>query len=213
MYARLKLKIILTVQLVLPASTSDLMWPSNEDLLFSDTSLSFGQTLFSDSTNLSQNQEAFFEELDSGNVWPLSDTDGLTGSPFSDDAWDRTFELAGCSSSENLSAMDKSRVRRLNKSEKCKNSAVELHSSNEDVFKERVDLLGGDLDILKKLTETIRNKAANTRCVFYTLSILPWGVCSSGWPPDEIATGESVSIPTRGVFSLYRLEYYNLGKR
>lgn len=211
MLAHLKLSILLVWQLLLPVSDSNLLWPSNEESLFPDTSLPLGQTFF-DSIELSENQESLFEDLDGSILLPLSDTDGVTRRPFSkEDSLDKAIELADCSS-ENLSTMDISMVKRIAESGSCKNTAAELQSDSEDAFQERVKLLGDDSATWDKLTETMRNKAAHTRCVFYTLSLLPWGVCSSGWLPDEIPLGESISIPTRGVFILYTLEYYKLGK-
>lgn len=216
MRSRLELKVILIFQLLVSALDSDILWPSNEDSPFSDTSLSLSQTSsFLDSIKFSESQEPLFEDLDSTIISPSSDIDGLTGSSFTNDvALDKSFELADCSPSESLSTIGTSRVRRLDLEESgsCKDTAAEPHPGGEDIFNERVDVLRGDPDILQKLTETMRNKAANTQCVFFTLSILPWGVCSSGWPPDEILLGETVAIPTRGVFSVYTLEYYKLGK-
>lgn len=210
MYAHLRLNTMLILQLFLPASDSDLLGPAVGDPLFFDPSLSPNQASFVVSAKLPEIQDSLFENLDSSIDLSLSDIDGLTGSPFSnDDALDKDFQLADCSSLETLFPV---RVRRLDGSGNCKYSAAESHSSSEDTFQEPMDLLSGDPDILDKLTETMRNKAANTQCVFYTLSILPWGVCSSGWPPDEIALGETIMIPTRGVYGLFRLEYYKLGK-
>lgn len=213
MYAHFKLKLVLIVQLFSPASDAAFLWPPVGNPLLFDPNLSLGQASFVDSVQSLENQDPLFKDLDSGFVLPLSDTDVLTGSLlFNDDALGKDSELADCSSSETPSAIAMSRVRRLDQSETCKTTAGEPGSSSDDDFKERINLPFGDLNILDKLTEAMKNKAANTRCVFYTLSILPWGVCSSGWPPDEIPMGRTVNIPTRGVFSLYVLEYYKLGK-
>lgn len=213
MNAHLTLKITLGLRLLLLTSGSDLVWPSSEDSIFSDTGLSLSQTSFIDSLKSSEHQESLFEGLDDGIVLPFSDTDALVGSPFStNDAFDTALELTDCSSPEILHTIGQSRVRRWDGSGYCKDPSREPHTNSEDVFKERMDLLRSDPNILDKLTETMRNRAANTLCVFYTFSILPWGVCSSGWPADEILLGKTMTIPGRGVFDLYRLEYYKLGK-
>lgn len=214
MHAHLKFRLLLILQLFLPASNSDPLWLPSVNSLVLEPNLSLSQASFVDSATFAEDQDPLFENVDSGIVLPLDDPDSLTESLFSDDggALNKDIKVAGCSSSETFSTTEISRVRRRDESGNCRNSAAEVPSSNEDGFQERVDLLPGDLDILDQLTETMRNKAANTRCVFFTLSVLPWGVCSSGWPPDEIPMGESISIPTRGAFSLYVLEYYKVGK-
>ena len=213
MYAHFKLKLILILPLLSPASDSDFLWPPAGNSLFSDPNITLGEASFVDSAKLPEHQDLFFEDLDNSIDLPSSDTGGLMGSLFfNDDAQDQDFELAECSSSQTSSAIGISRVKRLDQSGNCKTSTTQPDSSSDDDFKESIDLLSGDLNILDKLTEAMKNKAANTRCVFYTLSILPWGVCSSGWPPDEIPMGRTIDIPTRGVFDLYVLEYYKLGK-
>lgn len=219
---------------------SDPTWPSAD--LF-DPGSQFDQGAFSSSLALSSSDQisSLFEPAQSGgdsnaffentSTWLSSNTDtsfltssetGLNGpdliSADAEPISDIFDNIADCSLSNPLSPMSKSRIRRKNNPESCKNPASNV---NIPPFGDegRTDLDKADgLNELLKDPETRRllmnaeyNGDHNPYCYLLTGGILPWGVCSSDQREDATALDDVLVFPTFGRFLLHTLTHCTLG--
>lgn len=212
---------------------SDSSWPSGD---LSDSELPLSQSAFSSNLALSPldqtasffgpaqsdgDPDAFLENMsdslfsNTDNSFSTLSETGLnelyfdsTIDPPTSDFWD----AAGCSMSMPLPATGKSRIRRTEKSESCKNPISGADTPPLGGGKEETDSNRIDFDELMKDSETRRlflnaesNEDHNPYCYLLTGGLLPWGVCDSGYRDDVTDSADDLVFPGYGRFVLHKL--------
>ena len=218
---------------------SDPSWPSGD---LSDSELPLSPTVFSSNlallpsdqtaslfgpAQLDGDSDAFLENMsdslfsNTDNSLSTSSETGLnelnfvsTNDPPTFDFWD----AAGCSMSMPLSATGKSRVRRSENSESCKNPTSGADIPPLGGEKEETDLNRIEFNEMMKDPETRRllfnaesNGDHNPYCYLLTGGLLPWGVCDSGNRDDVTDSLDDIVFPGFGRFVLYKLTHCTAG--
>ena len=235
MFSHLVFHTIFTFSLLFCASTgnSDSVWPSNDGSLFSETASDQTSPLFDSlhspeefdsSSSDVDTTGSLFESAESSTSIP-SEIDYNKISLFSgDDALilDDAFDLADCSTSEDLPAIEKSRLRRRDGSGSCTNpdmkppTAADFppgganEGSDPEKLAELWQLLQ-DPEYLNMLTAAQSNPRHNTFCYILTGGLLAWGVCSSGRSEDAIQSAYHVVFPQWAQFLQYSLTHCTPG--
>lgn len=135
--------------------------------------------------------------------------------------FDDTFEMAECETSKSLPVIGKkSRLRRLDDSRSCKIPTTTpptgvdppLGGADDEPVK-ILDLMTrlNDPYFLMKYTAARQNRDHNSYCYLFTEGILPWGVCSSGNPEDQLTINDQLHVVTIGFFNAYDLDHCTLG--
>lgn len=176
-----------SLDLEAPALPSDDLTSTFSSQIESSSSSSlFDQNLFSEASN-SNTFESLSSNLNDDTIFsPSSDTVDVNN----------LLQLADCSTSDNLSLLNKSRVRRGNSPAICDNKANAATSGE--------GILGGQEDSV--IDASIRNALMqvgsdriendqNPLCHALTHGRLPWGVCNSGNLLDE----ELVVVPPQVI--------------
>lgn len=219
-------RLVLCVACILPmvsALNSDVLSPFYEDSFLPNPEFSPDQTdqpslpvddmtSFFDTNQLPD--ESIFENQD-GISSPSNENDGWIGtSSWNDVALDDSLELAGCSSSNVLPAIGRSRVKRLDESGICKDSPVTSSSDSVGSVSGKDPDLSGLGEVLpqnpsdmERLLGGVGDEDQNTFCVLYSSFVLPYGVCSAG----EVMVAGILSIPPRGTFYHYTLKHFTIG--
>lgn len=183
----LMLNLISFLPIILSTIALDSTWSSDDDLFQnSGTPLPLDQTgpplaltTLPENTYFPDPLEDLFQDTNSNNI------------PLFDDASFDNFELAGCSASEYLPAIGKSRFRRRDDPKSCANTMTPPAAAD--------TLPGGASDTIPGSTSdrnspprsgalaralTVEDK--NSFCATYTQGELPWGLCSSGIVTDVL---------------------------
>lgn len=243
MFSHLALSAIFILSSIVPASISDsdLLWPPENVNLFSDANffsdtesssipagsssdqalLPLDQTgLLFGSTQLPGDSESFLPDTDP--------TDSLFGNaesstPIGSESFDGgSFNLAGCSASEDFPAIGKNRLTRRDGSGTCTNPDTTSPKAaghvpggldgplDPDKFNELLDLLK-DPEMKEILNQAQANKDHNTYCHILTAGLLPWGVCSSGRLVDETSSSFPMVFLGLSSFVQYTLDWCTLG--
>lgn len=218
---------------------SDLAEPLNDESLFSDqplpldeSALSSNQPVFlasNDIASQSSNQPVFLASNDiappSFSDWDDLNTDtsellsssesandSILSTPFNDPLLADTSQQVGClTSSEYLPPFGKSRARRRDGLGLCPNTAN--GGAGDIVWPDLPGLreLRTKWDGQELMNEAVGDSRFNALCYLYSLSILPFGVCSSGDPKDvRLTTGET-AIGPYGRFITYIVSRGTLG--
>lgn len=198
MRSLLLLDMFFTLPAILAALDS---WPSNDESLFSDPDLALDASALPSNelalapSDQTESPSLFDSDLLPENSetdtpwsfsWDLNDDSSL-GSSLDDVGVDNSFELADCSASESLHFFGKSRVRRNDHLGICKKKPDAATGESEgwdlESFQRALDIRPGAEE---KPTELTNSEQQNRFCFLLTLGALPWGVCSSGNPADEV---------------------------
>lgn len=193
---RLVFDVLFILSIIVSPAKSDLIFDdlplSDTELPLNDDALAFNpQALPLTDDTLAFNQQASPVDLTSS---PQEGSDSLFGDTgnidlFSteyDGVWE-TSQLAGCTSSELLPAIGKSRLRRRDGTGACENLDT---TAPTDAGAAAYD------DFLRNLEETTNRKALGTNnldlsinCAVISGGQLPWEICSSGDHMDRIRSG------------------------
>ena len=184
-------------------------WPSNDESLFSDSDLAM------DAPALPINELALgpsdqdesswlfdpdlvslldpdllpaTSETDTSGLqfWDLDDASTL-GSSIDDVEMDNSFQLADCSASESLPLFGKSRAKRNDNLGVCKETPDAASDGLEGWTLERLErALNGRPGAAETPEGALNSEEQHEICSLLSLGALPWGVCSSGNPADEV---------------------------
>lgn len=204
-------------------------WPSNDDSLFSDSDWALDSpALPSDDLALvpldQDNSPPLFDtdlpsvnsetDLSESIPWAFNDDPTLSpSSSFDDLSLADSFQLADCSaSSENLPLFSKSRIRRNDSPGVCEPNPDGTSSDG----LEGLDLgrIQRELDVRLNPVETMKgtlNDEHNEFCTLLTVGALPWGVCSSGNPADELlVVTDPITVKGNPQSLAYKLSHCTL---
>lgn len=227
------LDLIYTFSALVHATALDLPWSSSDDVFQSDIESPSDQAAlpFSQLTpGLDDTAASLFEpadapvDLGSSNLHaPGSDLGDLDNSKdlfasgsnlLSDNTVFNTgFDLSDCSPTDSLPNIGKSRARRRDDSQACPDPTVagaQMASGSADDLSSLRDLFTG-LETIQRLAGGSSTEDQNPACYEFTRGILPWGVCSSGNPDDELQLHSSLMPPAWVIFDIWLLRHCTMG--
>lgn len=219
--------IVFNTLFTIPVSVSASIWDSDpfrsfEDL--SDPELAFSsdkvvltpdQTASLFDSALSDGDSDAFLENTPDPLFSNTDKSGLTAlnfEPTNDPSASDFFNVVDCSTSTPFPTIGKSRIRRTETPESCKNPASgadipPLGGGKEEANPTGIDFdkLMEDSEVRRRLMQAESNSDQNPYCYLLTGGLLPWGVCDSGNRDDLVGTGENMIFPGYGRFVLHKL--------
>lgn len=143
--------------------------------------------------------------------WDLNG-DSALGSSFDDLGIHDSFKLADCSASENLTPFDKLRTRRNENLGKCEQNPDGLTGDTQRDPESIQKLLETQLGAEEIPMAGLTSKDQNQFCFLLSLGVLPWGVCSSGDPADELLViMDPITINGNPQALAYTLSHCTLG--
>ena len=216
-------------------SVSASIWDSDLDLSFEDLSdpelaFSFDQAVSTPDqaaslfgSALSDEDSGAFLETTPDPLFPDTGSSGLTAfnldSTNNDPLTFDDFNVVDCSTSAPFPAIGKSRIKRTETPESCKNPTsgadlppLDSGKKKTDPIRTKFDRLMEDPETRQLLMQAEFNSDQNPYCFLLTGGLLPWGVCDSGYRDDVTDYKDNLIFPGYGRFVLHKLTHCTAGK-
>lgn len=181
----------------------------SSDLDFSENSLFSGNDFPLDQTSsvdglapLSQDDSTLFEDLNNG----VSSSSG-----WNDLAMDGSISSIDCASFENFPSIGKARAKRLDNSDRCKNTDTKSPTSDDSGLPDLANVLRSGSSSRGLMLNPPTEDDKNNLCGVYTSNLLPWGICSSGRAGLEVSLNQPLDISPRGVYTAWSVYYFTIG--
>lgn len=197
-------------------SDPDLAFSSDQVVSTPDQAASLFDPILSD-----EDSDAF---LDNTPNPLLSNTDKSGSTAFNLDSTNNDLltseflNVVDCPTSMPFPAIGKSRIKRAENPESCKNPTsgadlppLEGGKEETNPIRTEFDKLMEDSDTRQLLMQAESRADQNPYCYLLTGGLLPWGVCDSGYRDDVTGYTDNINFPGFGRFVLHKLTHCTAG--